>query len=226
MIDIEENKESERGKLLLKWRTMLGWSAAHLAEIFGVTTRTISAFESGAQPIQDTRWRLLCHEVLRELGQLEDNAELVVVLNEQQTPIDVVSSESYSGCVMSDDGKTGLIASHYIDRLTGKADVHRQLFQIKFNAHVIKAARRWDEKHLNNGGAAFSVQHWLNRQVLMNELTNPKLIKLKEAVAKAHEAAVGASQESEEIRRDLLRNLDIAIANLMEEAAKQVRRVA
>lgn len=224
MLDVQGVDESERGKLLLKWRTMLGWNAADVANMFGVTTRTISAFESGAQPIQDSRWRLLTHEVLRKLNTLNDNSELIVVMNEHQTPIDVVSSESYSACVISNDGKTGLIASHYIDRLTGKADVHRQLFSVEFNTHVVKAAKRWDEKNLGYIGSAFAVQNWLNRKVLMNELDNPKLIKLKENITKAQAAAVEASQESEEVRSDLLRKVDVAIANLMEEVAKQVKR--
>ncbi|CAI8811433.1 hypothetical protein PST407_03904 [Pseudomonas syringae pv. tomato] len=165
----------------------------------------------------DARWRLLVHEVLAAIS---GSSELIVVVNETQALIDVVSSESYSGCVVSDDGRTGLIASHYINRATGMPDVHRQLFSVALNKHVLEATKRWDERRLESVGSSFTIYHWLQRRVLMNELANPKLTQLKAEVTKAQADAVAASQESEEVRKALLQKVDFAIANLMEEAAR------
>jgi transcriptional regulator with XRE-family HTH domain len=217
----------ERGKLVLKWRTTLGWNVGEAAKRVGVSTRTISAIESGAQVMPDSRWRLFTHEVLAEINR-EHRHEMVVVLSdwEPQTPLDVVSSDNYAGYALGDDGETALIASYSINRQSGAPEVHRQRFLVKSNPHVIRAIERWEaaRQEATPNRAAFEMQRWLMRRVLAGELRNPELTQLKAAINEATEKLDQASNESAEIRTQLMRKLDVAIADLMEAVARATKK--
>lgn len=231
MLDIQSVAPESRGKLMLKWRTTLGWNVGEAAKRVGVSTRTISAIESGAQIMQDSRWRLFVHEVLAEITSAR-YPEMVVVLSKQQTPsdlqipLDVVSSDNYAGYAISDDGKEGLIASYSVNRLTGAPEVHRQRFFVEPNLHVIRAIERWEaaRQEATPDRTSFEVQRWLMRRVLKGELHNPELIQLKEAIAVAKAELDQASEASDAVRAELIHKLDMAIADLMEAVAKATKK--
>jgi transcriptional regulator with XRE-family HTH domain len=216
---------SDRGGQLIKWRRSLGWSVGDIAKILDVSERTIALWESSRQAMPDVRWRLLMHEVRAEIARIESgksNRELVVIISEDQAPLDVVSSENYAGYVISDDGRTGLVASYSVNRQTNAPAVHRQRFPVGPNKHAVTAFERWEEsaKSRAMNTSAFQMERWLMRRVLAGELANPKLTTLKEEINIAKAKLDEASDASEDMRRNLLRDLDVAIANLMEAVAK------
>ncbi|OPB06461.1 helix-turn-helix domain-containing protein [Pseudomonas synxantha] len=224
MSELEGVAPEDRGRLVLKWRTTAGWSVGETAKRVGVSTRTISAVESGAQVMSDSRWRLFVHEVLAELNH-SNQVQVVVVLSEQQLPLDVVSSGNYAGYAISEDGETALIASYSINRVSGAPEVHRQRFSVKSNPHVIRAIEQWEAASQGNaqGNAAFQMQRWLMRRVLQGELSNPKLTDLKAAINDAKGELEKANKEPEDVRAKLARKLDLAIADLMEAVAQATR---
>lgn len=225
----EENiAPSERGGQLIKWRRSLEWSVGDTAKLLDVTERTIALWESNRQAMPDVRWRLLMHEVRAEIARIESDKssrELVVIVSEDQAPLDVVSSENYAGYVISDDGRTGLVASYSVNRQTHAPAVHRQRFPVGPNKHAVTAFERWEEsaKARAMNTSAFQMERWLMRRVLAGELANPKLTMLKEAINIAKAKLDEASDASEDVRRNLIRDLDVAIANLMEAIAKKTK---
>ena len=220
----------DRGGHLLRWRTTLGWSVAEVADRLGVSTRTISAFESGAQAMPDPRWRLFVHELRAEIDQGRAS-DLVVVLAvvdhgafQQQRPIDVVSSENYAGHAISDDGKRGMIASYAIDRISGRPTLHRQQFLVEHNQHVLDAIERWEDvrRATASDRTAYEVHRWLTRRALRGELAIPGLTQLKEEVSRlSAEVSVEADDDA---RAKLQHKLDATIAELIEVVAKNTGR--
>ncbi|KNH05703.1 hypothetical protein BRCH_00812c [Candidatus Burkholderia brachyanthoides] len=100
---------------MYRWRTILGWDAGAVANRLGVTPRTVGLWETGEQAMPEPRWRLWIHEVLAELYR---GSELIVVLaDDGQTPVDVVSDASYAGLAQQDGEPYALIASYAIDRV-------------------------------------------------------------------------------------------------------------
>ena len=218
----EHVASKDRGKMMAKWRATLGWSVAECAKRIEASTRTVSAFESGAQVMPDARWRLLVHEVSAAIAGMR-GPELVVVMSTGQTPLDVVSSDNYAGYALSEDGKEGMIASHCISRLNGSHELHRQLFKVRANKHVIDAIQRWEAaRQMEPDQAGASMYSWLMRRVLQQELMNPALAPLKAAIADAKAALDKAVKDnkSELVRAQLLRAWDVATANLMGEVAR------
>lgn len=222
----EENiAPTERGGQLIKWRRSLGWSVTDIAKLLDVTERTIALWESNRQIMPDVRWRLLMHEVRAKIEHIEsdkDSRELVVIISEEQAPLDVVSSENYAGYVISDDGRTGLVASYSVNRQTHAPAVHRQRFPVGPNKEAVLAFERWEEsaKARAMNTSAFQMERWLMRRVLAGELANPNLTILKEKINLAKAKLDEANDACEDVRRNLLRDLDVAIANLMEAVAK------
>lgn len=216
----------DRGDHLLKWRTTLGWSVTEVAHRLGVSTRTISAFESGAQSMPDPRWRLFIHEIRAEINQGRAS-DLVVVLAvadqggfQGQFPIDVVSSENYAGHAISDDGKRGMIASYAIDRASGRPTLYRQEFLVEHNQHVLKAVERWEDvrRATASDRTAYEMHRWLTRRVLRGELAVPGLTQLKKEVSRL--SAEISIESDDEARAKLQRKLDATIAALIEVVAK------
>lgn len=224
MSEIEGVLPEDRGKSVLKWRTTLGWNIGEAAKRVGVSTRTISAVESGAQIMPDSRWRLFVHEVIAELGH-DDALQMVVVLSEQQLPLDVVSSGNYAGYAISDDGTTALIASYSVNRLSGAPEVHRQRFHVKSNPHVIRAIEQWEaaSQGAAQDHAAFQMQRWLMRRILKGELNNPELTQLKVAINDAKVALESAHSEPDDVKAQLARNMELAVADLMEAVAQATK---
>ncbi|MCA8031104.1 helix-turn-helix domain-containing protein [Burkholderia cepacia] len=232
MVDLNEGSiaASQRGELLLKWRKTLGWTVGDTAKLLDVSERTIALWEAGHQVMPDVRWRLLVHEVVAKIQRLKENQgtdddrELVVIVSAEQTPLDVVSNENYAGYALSDDGATGLVASYSVNRQTGAPAVHRQRFPVGPNRSAINAFDRWEAnaKARTMNPAAFQMERWVMRRVLAGELANPRLTALKQAVSDAS-AAVDEAGASEDERAKLMRKLDLAIADLMEEVAKATR---
>lgn len=213
---------NKRGDALLRWRSTLGWSLADVAARLGVTPRTVSSFESGAQLVQDSRWRLFLHEVGHEFGQGTDSGGMVLVLGKAQSLLDVVSGDNYAGYAISEDGSEGIIASYCVDRQTGAHRLHRQKFAVEYNHHLLKAIAIWEERrHADlDGEAAYQMHHWLTRRVLQGELKDPELIELKEAISSAAERVKLAGNASENERAELVRKLDVAIEDLISRIGK------
>lgn len=225
MSNVQEVNPRQRSKLILKWRTTLGWNVAETAKRTGVSTRTISAIESEAQVMPEPRWRLFVHEVLAEIDR-RHASDIVVVVNEQQIPLDVVSSDNYAGYAVSDDGETALIASYSVNRLSGAPEVHRQPFLVRPNVHVLCAIERWESSRLEEtpNRPAFEMQRWLMRRVLEGELRNPELTRLKIKINDLKAELDQAGDASEEMRTQLMQKLDVAIADLMEAVAKATKK--
>lgn len=224
MIDSNGVAPEQRGKLLLKWRTTVGWSVAEAAKRAGVGPRTISSVESGAQVMSDASWRLFAHEIVAELNRIPET--IVVVASDGITPIDVVSEDSYVGYARNDDGVTAIIASHTIHRLTGQPDVHRTRFDVRHNAHVVRAAERWEERlyESTDQRLALQTQRWLMRRSLEGELRHPQLRPLKDKITEINAELDRAGVDApEEVRLALIRKLDLAIADLMEAVAQANR---
>lgn len=226
MLNDQSVAPEERGKLLLKWRTTLGWNIGEAAKRIGVSTRTISSIESGAQIMTDSRWRLFVHEMIDEI---ERGAfpELVVVISnsKMQVPLDVVASSNYAGFAIGEDGKTAMIASYSINRVSGAPEVHRQSFFVESNQHVMRAIERWEGARQveSSDRSAFEMHRWLMRRVLEGELANPKLITLKAAIREAKAKVDQADDASEEVREQLMNKLDAAVTDLMEAVAKAAK---
>lgn len=220
--------QEDRGKLLLKWRTTLGWNVAEAAKRAGVSTRTISSIESGAQLMSEASWRLFAHEAVAEINHIPQT--VVVIASDGTTPIDVVTEQGYIGHALADDGHTAIIASHTIDRVTGQPGIYRTKFDVKHNAHVLRAVDRWEEAMIIGSEAermAFTTHRWLMRRSLEGELRNPQLRPLKDAIDAARaELDQAGTNAPEELRRDLIRKMDLAIAELMEEVAKATKQAA
>lgn len=214
----------QRGKLLLKWRTTVGWSVAEAAKRAGVGPRTISSVESGAQVMSDASWRLFAHEIVAELNRIPQM--IVVIASDGITPIDVVSEDGYVGYARNDDGVTAIIASHTIHRLTGQPDVHRTRFDVRHNAHVVRAAERWEERlyESTDQRLALQTQRWLMRRSLEGELRHPHLRPLKDKITEINAELDRAGVDApDEVRLALIRKLDLAIAALMEAVAQANR---
>lgn len=227
----EENvAPGERGSQLIKWRRSLGWSVAETAKLLDVSERTIALWESNRQAMPDVRWRLLMHEVRAEITRVEkqnNGRKLVVIISEEQAPLDVVSNENYAGYVLSDDGLTGLVASYSVNRQTHAPAVHRQRFPVKPNKHALDAFEHWEQlaKARSMNAAAFQMERWLMRRVLAGELANPELTILKEEINIAKTRLDDAHDATDDVRQALLRNLDVAIADLMQAVAKTTKDV-
>lgn len=210
---------SERGMQVYRWRTTLGWDSAKVAKLLDVGPRTIGLWETGVQPMPDARWRLFVYEVINEVNRIP---QMVVVAEDEVTPIDVVSDANYAGLAIADDGQTALIASYAIDRQTNQPRLHRQLFRVAANKHVIRAAERWESERQvpDQDRAAYEMHRWMTRRVLQGELGNPRLIMLKQAINDAKAELDKAGDAPEDIRRERIDALDRAVGALIREVGE------
>jgi transcriptional regulator with XRE-family HTH domain len=216
---IDHDISDEKGILLHRFRMALGWDAAKVAALLGVSSRTIGLWETSVQPMPDARWRLFIHEVVNEANR--DPELVVITADDQLIAIDVVSNSNYAGYVVSDDGKTALIASYTIDRQTNQPKLHRQRFLVSINRHVIDAADRWERARQipDEHRTAFEMQSWITRRALKGELSNPRLTGLKEAINKAKFAVDEAANASDNVREERIRAFDEAVALLIKEVS-------
>ena len=205
-----------RNKLLLKWRTTLGWSVATTAERLGVTTRTVSSIESGVQEIPDSRWRLFLHEVLADLRNDLGGDCIVVIVGDDQSILDVVSKDSFSGYALGDDGCHGLVASHYIERGTNRPVLHRQKFPVGANRAALEAFQRWTiELAVDSTDMTLRAHQWIMRQALRGELAKPELIPIKDRIRRLQDELAETATSPVEVRRKLMDKLDAAIHELL-----------
>lgn len=218
---ISPPSRENRGRFLHKWSITLRWDNSEVAKRVGVSTRMISAIKSGAQDMKDSRWRLFVHEALSEIHKMP-NPEIVVVVTETQEPLDFVSSDNYAGIALSDDGKTGIIASYSTDRLSGAPEVHRQFFPVEPNKHLFAACDRWEAARREDYGNSVALQmnRWLMTSILKGELNNPELIDLKAAIREVSDELRRAVDAPEEERQRLAKKRDVAVARLIEAVAK------
>ncbi len=211
-----------RGKFLLTARRQHRWTVKETAEMLEVTTRTIAAYEGDTQLMPDDKWAALVSHLPQESA-VQAPRDMVTVIGGNGAPVDVVSSDNFEGLEVDDDRYRAIIASRSVDRQTGEVRLHRQVFLVRGNEHVLRAAKRWqDEQDLARDLSSAEMAHrWLNRRVLHGELQKPKLIELKQAVnAASAELRAAGVQASEQDRRRLIAKLDRAISDLMVEAAR------
>jgi hypothetical protein len=218
----------DRGNAMYRWRLQLGWDPAKVAGVLDVSTRTVGLWETGAQTMPDARWRLWQHEVVAEVNRTPET--VVVVADDGRTPVDVVSNANYAGFAEIAGDPHALVASYAIDRVTGKPRLHRQRFLKAPNAHVIAAAQRWDDERRveahHPDKALLEMYRWTTRRILEGELRNPRITVLKEAINEAKAKLDEAGDAPDEVHARLMRELDQAIAALMDETAKTVNAKA
>jgi len=200
-MDQNQNHSAE----LYRIRTTLGWNEAAVAARVNVSPRTVSLWESGAQAMPDSRWRLFMHEVAAFVKAPADLAVVVGVApdgapdRQAEYPIDVVSKDSYVACVFSSDGKTGVIASHYADR-TGMAQLYRVKFEVARNQQLLNTVSRWEAEPglpmSANERHAYTLHRWFVRRTLEEELANPKIRELKDALDHATAEVAEADEAS------------------------------
>ncbi len=220
MEDQETLPANERGTKVYRWRTTLGWDSETVAKLLDVGPRTIGLWETGVQPMPDARWRLFVHEVIDEINRIPQI--VTVVAADNVTLLDVVSDANYAGLAIADDGKTALIASYAIDRQTNQPRLHRQLFPVATNLHVIRAAERWESERQvpDQDRAAYEMHRWMTRRVLQGELHNPRLTMLKQAINDAKAELDKAGDAPEDVRRELIAALDRAVGALIKEVGE------
>ena len=204
----------DRGIALSNWRRTLGWGLAEAANRLGITTRTLSSHESGAQPIPESRWRLFVHEIGEVLRTGKYPGGLVIVNGEDGLScIDVVSADNYAGIAISDDGKRGVIASYAIDRQTGAPYLHQVQFHVDTNRHLFKAVEAWEEvrRSQSDDEAVYHAQRWIMRMALSGEINHPEMASLKRAMNDANQRLKAAEGASAEERNRLFQEHEAAV---------------
>lgn len=109
------------------------------AQLVHVGRRTFEMWESGERNIPAAKLELFMSKLD---GARPKERELVVVLGEQQAPLDVVAGDTFAGIVKHNDG-TATISSLAIDRATGRPYVYRTTFKLEHNSHVIRKTENW-----------------------------------------------------------------------------------
>ncbi len=219
--EFSEDNAIERGVSLHRIRHALGWSAVKVAELLGVTGRTIGLWEAGDQRMPDARWRLFLREVEHDISRRPPTYVVAVFGPDGHggmIPIDAVSNANFHSWSSDEDGKTGVIASFAIDRITQQPRLHRQRFQIAINRHVVRAAEKWSAARFLFGDGTddetkLAMHGWLTRRVLEAERNNPRLVELKHDIKVAQAAVEYADTEEE--HREKLRAVDTAVNALL-----------
>jgi hypothetical protein len=121
-------------------RQALEITTTEAGQLVHVTRRTWEMWESGKGKMPLAKRDLF---IAKLQGMSENDRELlVVVADDGQTPVFVVSSQRFCSIVQADDG-TYVISSLAVHRHNGRPYVHRQRFQSKHNSHVLKKAMAW-----------------------------------------------------------------------------------
>lgn len=230
------NEEPKRSKVLFKLRDAFRWDAAHVAKQLGVTTRTISLWETGEQPIPDARWRHFMLEVLGAMKQPGSTPSSVVVViaevdhggHVEQIPIDAVSEGNYAG-YFHEGPNSMVIASFILDRVTKVPTIHQVRFNVAQNQHVVRAIDRWEKARLAaaegpDAAAFLATTRWLTRKALVAEWEDPELRALKDQVNEATREVDEATDAPESVMREKLDRQDRAIWALIERVEKRQRR--
>lgn len=120
-------------------RQAAGLTTTEAAQLVHVGRRTFEMWESGERNIPAAKLELFMSKFDSALPK---DRELIVVLGEQQTPLDVVAGDTFAGVVQHDDG-TATISSLSINRATGRPYVYRTTFKLEHNSHVIRKTEKW-----------------------------------------------------------------------------------
>ncbi|MGN6150461.1 MAG: hypothetical protein ACTHOH_00440 [Lysobacteraceae bacterium] len=205
----------DRGLALHNWRKLLNWGLAETANRLGISTRTLTSHENGTQPVPEARWRLFVHEIGEVLRTGKYPSGLVIVNGEDGLScIDVVSSDNYAGIAVSDDGKSGLIASYAFDRQTGAPYLHRVQFNVEVNSHVFKVVEKWEEVRRSQAPdeAVYHAQRWIMRCALKGEIEHPEMAELKRAMNDANERLNASEDATPEEKARLFDEHEAAVA--------------
>ena len=211
------NQTIPPNELLYKIRMEHDFTVEDVANIVGVSTRQVAAWESGSQRVPTARLQLLRLKTEHKA----QRGDLVTVLGADGTNfIDVVSERNFAGMKLYGDG-TGIIKSVAVDRTTGKLRMHSTTFIVDVNEHVARMGIKW-QRNLDIGmrpifaddpdPVAISMASWLGRQVQQFEEQNPKIRSLKDRMTSAVNNR--DSTWSQEERDQYQREFDEAMAEL------------
>ncbi|RQA05311.1 hypothetical protein IPC509_18510 [Pseudomonas aeruginosa] len=132
---------AKRGELARKARSVLGASTAEAAQLVHVSKRTWELWESGQREMPEASWELFVYKITHGITPT-DERELLVVVDDNQAPLDVVSSDTFLNLREQGQGEYE-ISSMAVSRVTGRQYIHRTHFKLKpYNEHVLKFAER------------------------------------------------------------------------------------
>ncbi|MBT0366214.1 hypothetical protein ISO55_04385 [Morganella morganii subsp. morganii] len=130
--------ENEYAKPLFHARMTLGLTTEEAGQYVHVTRKTWEKWEkleaSGKEPPQ-AKVELFFSKIANLDN--KDCGSLVVIVDKNLTPIDVVAESNYLGFTNNGDG-TGVIKSMSIDWFTKRLGVTRTHFPLSENTHVVK----------------------------------------------------------------------------------------
>lgn len=122
-----------------KARRVLGMTTTEAGQLVHVTRRTWEMWESGTTVMPLAKRELFAAKLQGEKS--EGSMLFVVIADNGNTPIDVVSSDNFCSLMEKGDGSF-VISSLAIRREDGSPYVHRQTFRAEHNTHVIKAVKK------------------------------------------------------------------------------------
>lgn len=225
---------TDRAFYLFRWSRALDWNTDHTAAQLGVSPRTVNLWETGAQPMPESRWLLFAllvqqaaeNRLREDLQKVEPGGPgLAVVIGPNGKAADVVSRDNYAGHVVDRYTGMGMVASIAVDRVTRKERLHTQAFNLAGNEVFVQAAEQWAAYRdiIVNAHErwAFLLHRQMVQQALRAEMKNPGIRALKEAVEKAsvERNAIGDDQPIE-VHHEAERKLQAAIQALQDAIAK------
>ncbi|MBD8791495.1 helix-turn-helix transcriptional regulator [Pseudomonas syringae] len=139
--------EEEQAVLLRKTRLMLGLTTEEAGRLVGVTRRAWEHWEGGSRKVTSAAFELFMAKAAGWVpSSIDENRErgLVVIVSEDgQQVIDVVSSDNFLSWEPGPRPGTAVIHSFAIERFTGKRYKHSVTFSTEVNTKVLQACERW-----------------------------------------------------------------------------------
>lgn len=145
--DTAMTADQEISQKLQHARFLVGITQEEAGQLVGVTRRAWAHWEDGSRMMPKSAFELFIAKISGQVRSfLPNNAprELVVVVADDQiSPVDVVSQENFLSLVHDTQTDRWIISSLAIDRFSGRKYTHRVAFSSLGNEHILKAAERW-----------------------------------------------------------------------------------
>jgi len=126
------------GEILREARTAAGLTTAEAAMLMHAARRTFEMWEAGERNMPLAKFQLFMEKIARHF---ENALDMVVVVGDDETPIDVVANDNFAGITIL-PGAMAEICSLAVNR-RGRPYAHRTKFRIDRNQHVLDAAAKW-----------------------------------------------------------------------------------
>jgi transcriptional regulator with XRE-family HTH domain len=143
--------------LMRSTRVSLGLTQEQAGRLVGVTKRAWEHWEAGTRKVPTAAFELF---IAKASGALNFNIEpregcrlVVIVSDDGNTPIDVVSRDNFFDIELSASNEFGIVSSLMIDRFTGKRSKRSTKFLVSANPGIVRTAKIW-EKDLDDTDAA------------------------------------------------------------------------